>query len=71
MILGECAAQPEDSLFITDTLGDIREAKQSRVQAIAVSWGFHEKNVLLQGKPYSIAHRPEDITQAVKRYFAL
>jgi phosphoglycolate phosphatase len=33
----------EDLLFITDTLGDLREADQAGVPTIAVTWGAHDR----------------------------
>jgi len=35
-------ASLEDMIFVTDTLGDIREAEQAGVPTIAVSWGVHD-----------------------------
>jgi len=70
MVLRERRVQPQDSLFITDTLGDIREAQEARVHVIAVAWGFHERNVLREGKPYAIVSEPEGLIQAVNTYFA-
>ncbi len=36
--------KPEDMIFITDTLGDVREAQVAGVPTIAVTWGAHSKN---------------------------
>ena len=33
----------EEMLFITDTLGDIREADQAGVPTVAVTWGVHDR----------------------------
>jgi len=33
----------EDVLFITDALGDLREADESGVSTIVVTWGVHDK----------------------------
>jgi len=33
-----------DMLFVTDTLGDIREADIAKVSTIAVTWGAHDKS---------------------------
>lgn len=35
-------ASLDDMIFITDTLGDIREAEQAHISTIAVSWGAHD-----------------------------
>ena len=42
----------EDVLFVTDTLGDIKEAKQANVPTIAVTWGAHDKSFFTR-EPHS------------------
>ncbi len=34
----------EDTLFITDTLGDVREANIANVPTVAVTWGAHDRS---------------------------
>ena len=34
----------QDMLFITDTLGDIRDADTAGIPTVAVTWGFHDKS---------------------------
>lgn len=34
----------KDMIFVTDTLGDLREAKVSGVPTIAVTWGIHDRS---------------------------
>lgn len=34
---------PSDMLFITDTLGDLREADKASVPTVAVTWGVHNR----------------------------
>lgn len=36
-------ASKEDVLFITDALGDLREADESGISTIVVTWGVHDK----------------------------
>ncbi len=43
-----------DSIFVTDTLGDILEANQIGLPTIAVDYGFHERGRLLRGNPIKI-----------------
>ncbi|MEK9154423.1 MAG: HAD hydrolase-like protein, partial [Patescibacteria group bacterium] len=57
-------------VFITDTLGDMREAKSVGVGAIGVSWGFHARETLLQGEPFRIVAQPAEISPAISAYFA-
>lgn len=38
------AAPKENLIFITDTLGDIREADEAGIPTIAVTWGAHDRS---------------------------
>jgi len=46
-----------DALFITDTLGDVREAELAHIPAIAVTWGVHDGSYFtrLKGSQYLIS----------------
>ncbi len=60
--------EAKDCVFITDTLGDMREAASVGVQSIGVSWGFQEKENMLKGKPLCIAEKPKDLLDIVSDY---
>ena len=60
---------PKDCVFITDTLGDMREAASCGIPSIGVTWGFHKKNNLEKGNPFKIAETPEELIEAVADYF--
>jgi phosphoglycolate phosphatase len=60
---------PSDCVFITDTLGDLREAEQVHVGAIGVTWGYHTQETLLRGKSFRIVEKPGDLVYAVRDYF--
>ncbi|MCX6757876.1 MAG: HAD hydrolase-like protein [Candidatus Nomurabacteria bacterium] len=70
-LLEEYKIEPKNVLFITDTLGDIREGEKCNVQSIAVSWGFHEKEVLEKGKPFAIIDNPIDLENKVDEFFVV
>lgn len=59
-----------DCVFITDTLGDIREAEKTHIPSIAVTWGFHMEETLAKGKPYALVHMPEELAAAVASHFS-
>lgn len=61
----------DDCVFITDTLGDMREASRKDVGAIGVTWGFHESERLLRGKPFRLVEKPNDLLSAVSDYFKI
>ena len=43
-------AHNEDVLFVTDTLGDIREADMAGVLTVAVTWGGHDESFFKREK---------------------
>lgn len=69
MVLEEYKARPEEAIFITDTLGDIREAATCKVRSIAVTWGLHEKERLQKADPFALVDRMEDLLPAVHSFF--
>lgn len=59
----------EKSVFVTDTLGDIKEAHQVGIHTIAVTWGFHAEDVLREGKPESIVQTPAELQEKIESLF--
>ncbi len=47
--------------FITDTIGDIKEGKKADIVTIAVSWGYHNKELLKKENPDHIVNSPEEL----------
>lgn len=48
--------EPEDCLFVTDTLGDIVEANHVGIPCIAMLGGYHTRATLLKGNPLKIVN---------------
>lgn len=69
MIFNKYDAQARECVFITDTLGDMREAKKADVGSIGVTWGFHPRTTLEKGAPYAILDAPEDVPATIGEYF--
>jgi phosphoglycolate phosphatase-like HAD superfamily hydrolase len=69
MVFEKYVASASECIFITDTLGDMREAEAAGVGAIGVPWGFHSRETLETGRPFRIVERPEDIPGAIAQYF--
>lgn len=59
--------KPDDCLFITDTLGDLREAAQVGIRCLAVTWGFHDVATLERGSSEAILSYPHEIAVHVTR----
>jgi len=56
-------------IFVTDTLGDIREATHMGVSTIGVSWGFHNHETLMKGKPFRVVDSPKELSDSISEYF--
>jgi phosphoglycolate phosphatase-like HAD superfamily hydrolase len=53
-IFGDHGLLAEHCLFVTDTLGDILEAKTVGLRTIAIDTGYHDRETLLKGEPHII-----------------
>lgn len=69
MIFEKYGTDARHCVFITDTLGDVREASHHSMGAIACSWGFHPKETLEKGVPFRIVDKPVELPDAVDDYF--
>jgi phosphoglycolate phosphatase len=69
MVFNKYKIKKDNCIFITDTLGDIREAEKMEVGSIAVSWGFNSPDILQSARPFKLVEKPEDILVASKDYF--
>lgn len=69
MLFKKYDLRPDDCVFVTDTLGDMREAEKVGVGVIGVSWGFHEHERLQKGNPFKIVDHPHELPEAVEAYF--
>jgi len=64
-LLKKTKTEKSEAVFITDTVGDIKEAKKSGIKAMAVTWGFHSKAMLKKQNPDFIAENAEQIQEAL------
>lgn len=55
------ASEPDDTYYIGDTAGDIREAREAGVRAVAVTWGWHTREKLARVDPDVIVDAPADL----------
>jgi phosphoglycolate phosphatase len=69
MLLKAYNLLPEDCIFITDTLGDVIEAREVGIPAIGVTGGFHSRETLLKGKPLHILEKPEELVNIISQHF--
>lgn len=55
------ALSSEDVVLVTDTAGDVAEAKEAGVRAIGVSWGMHSERKLLAAGAEKVALWPQEL----------
>jgi len=65
-VLKEYGLKSSEAVFITDTLGDIKEANECGVKSIAVTWGLHDRLILEKGEPFKIIDDPKDLIKTIK-----
>lgn len=69
MVYEKFKTSSEHCVFVTDTLGDLREATKVRLRSVAVTWGFHRVHELEQGSPIAIVNTPKELLQTVHGLF--
>ena len=57
--------EKSDTVMIGDTTSDIKYGKAAGVKTIAVTWGYHSKELLIKENPDFFAYRPEDLLKIV------
>ncbi len=69
MIFEKFGIGPDDCVMISDSKGDILEAREKAVETICVTWGFNTKDVLVSGEPFRIVELPDELPNAVEDFF--
>lgn len=70
MIFEKYDTAARQCVYITDTLGDMREAQAHGMGTIASSWGVHPRETLEKGVPFRILSTANELPDAVDDYFA-
>jgi phosphoglycolate phosphatase len=71
MLLKKTNTKPTAAIMITDTLGDLKEARQTGIHTIAVTWGFHDKTTLAKGNPTAIIDHPHQLPPQINKILKL
>jgi phosphoglycolate phosphatase len=59
--MGHYGTNGGHTVYVCDTAGDIREAREAGVKAVAVTWGWHPRERLERAKPDAFIEKPEDL----------
>jgi len=52
-----------DTYYIGDTTGDIKEGKQAGIKTVGVTWGWHSKEKMAAAKPDYLFDNPQELLQ--------
>ena len=52
-------------IYVGDETRDIRSARKSRIQSIAVSWGFNAAEILAKHQPDYLVDEPSELLEAI------
>ena len=67
IILNNMGVNKEESLYIGDSMVDIKTAKNAKVDLVCVGWGFKTKQDLLkEDKDVKIVETPDEILEYIK-----
>jgi phosphoglycolate phosphatase len=55
-----------ECVFVTDTVGDIKEAHEVGLRTIAVDYGFHERERLEKASPYKVVSSFDEVVAEIE-----
>lgn len=58
----------DEVLFIGDTEVDLNAAKNANVKNVAVTWGFRDKEFLINERPTQIIDKPSELLKILNNY---
>ena len=65
-IMRKMNLKKNEVVYIGDDIRDIKASQKSGIDIIAVTWGFHKKEILKEKNPTFIAEKPQDIIKFLK-----
>lgn len=66
-VFSEFDFKPEECIFVTDTVGDVLEAKKVEVKSIAIDFGYHERERLEKVKLFKIASSFSEVEELLNK----
>jgi phosphoglycolate phosphatase len=53
--------------YVGDTVGDVVEGRQAGARTVAVTWGWHDENLLRGARPDHVASSPHELVELIDR----
>lgn len=66
-VLRKQKIDPHTVVYIGDETKDIEAGREAGTQAIAVTWGFHAKELLTHAEPRAVANTTEELMRAIQQ----
>lgn len=57
----------DSCIFVTDTLGDIKEANEISLKTIACTFGYHSRAKLTEGNPFALASSFKELIELLAK----
>jgi phosphoglycolate phosphatase len=71
MVFKKYKIKAGETLMVTDSVGDVKEAHDIKIKTIGVTWGIHEKERLEENGADFIAEKPSEVLVGIKKILAL
>lgn len=68
-LLTQYGLSPKETIFVTDTLGDMREGNECSVRSIGVTWGLHTREEFENAKPFAVVDTVPELEAEIYRFF--
>ena len=70
MILNDYGTMETECIFITDTVGDVKDSLYLNIPTLLVSWGYQDYSHFheVKDKVLQIVDKPEDLIKYIKKY---
>lgn len=66
IIISHYKIKPSECVFVTDTMGDIREAHKVKIPSVGVTWGYHDEDMIREGNPVATIDYPTQLKGAIE-----
>jgi len=69
-VLNELRASPENTIYVGDSEVDVQTAKNAGIQFVGVTWGFRDRETLLQNGADILIDKPCELIDCIKGGFS-
>ncbi len=61
LIFDHFGVESKDVYFVTDTIGDLQEANELKIDTVCVTWGIHSREEFMRFHPFRIVDSPKEL----------